>query len=216
MLNRNNHIIPFKIKIAAWFILLCAGLQFGFNIPQAENHQPDHCYIHNTTVSNGEKLVFKAYYNWKFIWIPAGEAEFLFSETDDTYVITVTGKTYKSYDAFFKVRDFFQSEIDKNTMYPRRFVRIVEEGNYRRFDSLVFDQVRKKAVSFNGTNRATAVRKNISLQDCTHDLLSVFYFLRNIDVSKYHPGQMIPTKILLMRRSILSKCDMMGNLTILV
>jgi hypothetical protein len=196
MLIRNNHIIPFKIKITAWFIFVCAGIQLGFNILHAGNHQTDHCYMHNTSVSNGEKLVFKAYYNWKFIWIPAGEAEFLFSETDDTYIITVIGKTYKSYDAFFKVRDFFQSEIDKNTMYPRRFVRFVEEGNYRRFDSLVFDQLRRKAVSFNGTSRTTTVRKNISLQDCTHDLLSVLYFLRNIDVSKYDPGEMIPTKIL--------------------
>ena len=34
------------------------------------------CSIENVSFTSGEKLVFKAYYNWKFIWIPAGEAVF--------------------------------------------------------------------------------------------------------------------------------------------
>ena len=81
-------------------------------------------------------------------------------------------------------------------MYPKYFVRIVEEGNYRKFDSLVLHQDQLTAISFNGKSRNTAKRKVINIQQCTHDLLSVLYFMRNMNVSKFKPGDMIPTKIL--------------------
>ncbi len=154
------------------------------------------CRILNTAVQSGEKLVYKAYYNWEFVWIPAGEAEFVLLDKGDSYHITVTGKSYKSYDIFFRVRDYFHSVIDKKTMLPRSFVRIVEEGKYRRFDSLSFDQQKLSAISYNGETRETAIRRNISLPECTHDLLSVLYFLRNMNVTEYKPGDMVPTQIL--------------------
>ena len=154
------------------------------------------CIIENTAFKGGEKMVYKAYYNWQFVWIPAGEAEFNIKENKDTYEITVVGKTYRSYDAFFRVRDYFHSVIDKKTMYPRYFVRIVEEGKYRKFDSLIFRQDQLTAISFNGRTRETAKRKTIIIHQCTHDLLSVLYFMRNINISNYKPGDMIPTKIL--------------------
>ncbi len=154
------------------------------------------CRIANTAIKGGERIVYKAYYNWKFIWVPAGEAVFNIKENKDTYVITVVGKTYNAYDPFFKVRDYFYSEIDKNTMYPRNFVRIVEEGDYRKFDSLSFNQHSRYAVSYNGKTRETAQKKYIATQDCTHDLLSVLYFMRNTQVSQYKAGDYIPTRIL--------------------
>jgi hypothetical protein len=153
------------------------------------------CIIENTAFKGGEKMVYKAYYNWQFVWIPAGEATFQITESKDNYDITVIGKTYKSYDPFFKVRDYFHSIIDKETMYPKTFVRIVEEGKYRRFDSLSFIQ-QQYAVSYNGKTRETVVRKVVPLQQCTHDLLSVLYFMRNINVSDHKPGDLIPTRIL--------------------
>jgi hypothetical protein len=36
----------------------------------------------------------------------------------------------------------------------------------------------------------------ITLPECTHDLLSVLYFMRNINVSQHRPGDLIPTRIL--------------------
>lgn len=185
----------------SWPLSICLAIIFSIihigSVKLTDEEQYfDRCHQNNTAINSGEKLVFKAYYNWKFIWIPAGEAEFRFLEKGNSYSITVIGKTYKSYDSFFKVRDYFHSEIDKNTMFPRRFVRIVEEGNYRRFDSLEFDQNKRKAISYNGETRLTAKRKTVELADCTHDLLSVLYFLRNTDVSKYKPGDLIPTIIL--------------------
>ncbi|MBC7884691.1 MAG: DUF3108 domain-containing protein [Saprospiraceae bacterium] len=187
------------MKCIKYIVLLAfVALVFLFTGAKEPTDIPDYddCVIENTAFRAGEKIVYKAYYNWKFVWIPAGEAVFDIKENKEHYEITVIGKTYKGYDAFFRVRDYFHSVIDKKTMYPKYFVRIVEEGNYRKFDSLVLHQDQLTAISFNGKSRNTAKRKVISIQECTHDLLSVLYFMRNMNVSKFKPGDMIPTKIL--------------------
>ena len=155
----------------------------------------DDCTIENTCFTSGEKLVYKAYYNWKFIWIPAGEAEFYVKENKFDYEVKVIGKTYESYDNFFKVRDYFYSKIDKKTMFPKNFVRIIEEGDYRKFDSISFNQESRKAYSYNGKTRHSAVKKEVNFDRCMHDLLSVLYFMRNIKVENYKKGEFIPTKV---------------------
>ena len=75
-------------------------------------------------------------------------------------------------------------------------MRIIEEGDYRKFDSIAFDQVRQKAYSFNGKTRATAKMQEVNYGSCMHDLLSVLYYLRNIDVDQYKKGSYIPTQVL--------------------
>ncbi len=179
------------------FIIIVSTALLMLSAATNKNHVlDDDCTIVNTAIKGGERMVYKAYYNWKFVWIPAGEAEFHIKENNETFEITVKGKTYKAYDSFFRVRDYFHSVIDKNTMYPRYFVRIVEEGDYRKFDSIVFNQDQQYAISFNGKYRESAVRKRIPLNQCSHDLLSVLYFMRNTDIKKNKVGNRIPTRIL--------------------
>lgn len=177
-------------------IIVVSGLLLMSATHQYFNDPEDLCSITNTAFKDGERIVYKAYYNWQFVWIPAGEAEFNIKENKESFEITVIGKTYPAYEAFFRVQDYFHSVIDKNTMYPKYFVRIIEEGNYRKFDSISFNQDQKYAVSFNGTTRKMAVPHRINLNTCTHDLLSILYFLRNTDISRYKVGDKIPTRML--------------------
>lgn len=177
-------------------LISCIGTIMKPNPEVGISSENSYCNIQNTAIAGGERMVYKAYYNWEFVWIPAGEAVFHIRETKNNFEVTVTGKTYAAYDPFFRVRDYFHSVIDKNTMHPRYFVRIVEEGSYRKFDSIVFNQNSRNAISYNGKNKATAQRKEIALPECTHDLLSVLYFMRNINIAQHRPGDLIPTRIL--------------------
>lgn len=161
-----------------------------------KNLEAAYCNLENSSFKVGEKLVYKAYYNWQFVWVPAGEAIFQVQENNDFYEIIVTGKTYPSYDYIFKVRDYYYSKIDKKSLLPNNFVRVVEQGNYRKFDSIAFDHTKKKAYSFVGKNRKSAVKKEISFEYCIHDLLSVLYFMRNINVTNHRVGDYIPVKML--------------------
>jgi hypothetical protein len=149
------------------------------------------CAKENTSFSDGEELIYKTYYNWKFVWIPAGEVRFRISENEDQYIIEAVGKSYSSYDNFFRVNDFYSTKIDKETLVPLTFVRYIEEGNYRKFDSLYFDQKNENLISFNGTTKATAISKTFEIDPCTLDLLSVLYSLRNTNVDEYKPGEFL-------------------------
>ena len=76
--------------------------------------------------SPGEQLKYKAYYNWGFIWLYAGDVTFSvkFSEkSKEIYFFTVIGKTRKGYDWLFKVRDKFESTAFAASLAPISYSR---------------------------------------------------------------------------------------------
>ncbi len=153
------------------------------------------CDIQNVAFQPGEKLVYKVYYNWQFIWIPAGEVSFEIFETDSTYQMLTLGSTYSSYDSFFKVRDRFESTIDKSTMLPTTFVRDISEGNYMRYDSVVFDQVNKTATEYIGKYKSNIKRHDFSFKSCVQDMVSIMYYLRNIDDAYIQEDAALPISV---------------------
>ena len=149
--------------------------------------QNDFCSTRNTSFKDGEKLMFRVYYNLNFVWINAGNAYFL-AESDEmsghkVYHITGDGKTAKSYEWVYKVKDKYETYIDKETMLPIRFVRNVNEGGFKINQDVAFDHKKGKAVSG---------KKTYEMPKCTQDVLSAIYFARNIDYNKYKPGDKIP------------------------
>jgi len=159
-------------------------IAFSFPPPEVDYE----CAKENTSFTDGEELIYRAYYNWKVVWIPAGEVRFRVYEEEDEYRLEAVGKSFSSYDNFFRVRDYYSTTLDKESLRPKTFVRYIEEGNYRKFDSLYFDQKHQRVMSFNGKTKETAVSEVFEIDPCTLDLLSVMYSLRNTDVESYAPG----------------------------
>lgn len=155
----------------------------------------DQCSITNTTFEGGEKLVYKMYYNLGLLWVPAGEVIFQVTESDNQYELKAIGKTSSSYEKIFKVNDYFYSKVDKNTLLPSNFVRIVEEGKYRLYDSIAFDQQKNVAVSYHGKTRKTASQQTHQLNQCMQDMVSNIYFMRNLETSDMKKGDKIPVKM---------------------
>ena len=54
-------------------------------IPMNEPVKDDRCVAQNNTFIDGETLVYKLYYNWKLVWIPAGEVKFTVREGQEYY-----------------------------------------------------------------------------------------------------------------------------------
>lgn len=149
------------------------------------------CAPQNTSFTDAETLTYKAYYNWQFVWIPAGEITFTIKEDSSHYNIMAIGKTYRSYNAFFRVNDYYATKIDKETMLPSSFVRRIEEGKYRKFDSLTFDHKYMQVHSLNGKTEEVAKAKTFEIDSCALDLISVMYTLRNINVDEYKEGDFL-------------------------
>ena len=156
----------------------------------------NNCSIQNEAFSGGEHLVYKMYYNLGFIWVPAGEVVFTVEEKPTTYEMKAIGKTYKSYDKIFRVNDYFCSSVNKETLFPKNFVRIIEEGSYRIFDSIAFDQTRNVAVSFHGTKREDAKPRVHQLDQCMQDIVSNIYYMRNLNTDGMKKGDKMAVKML--------------------
>lgn len=148
----------------------------------------------HATFNSGEKVVFDAYYNWGFIWLHAGEA--MFSASDTTYKNTgaykmkATGITFNGYDRFFKVRDTLISVVDKETLNPLWFTRRTNEGKYSA--TLTYDFNHDTNI-VHGTKESGGNTKHAQyyLPENTRDLISVIYYLRELDVKNMQKGDRI-------------------------
>jgi hypothetical protein len=157
----------------------------------------DECYTENRSFTKGERIVYKVYYNWNFVWLSAGEVTFQVDENENEYKISATGKTYSSYEWFFKVRDYYFTYIDKETLLPHTFIRDVKEGGYTLYDKVKFDQSSAKGTSFRGKTRDVAKLNTFEFDNCMHDVLSLIYKMRNLDFDHIQEGGVIPVQMFL-------------------
>jgi len=174
-----------SIRKSVLLVCLSAVLLVGsFNASVAQN---DFCSARNTSFKDGEKLTFRVFYNMGFVWINAGNVNFRTDVEDlkgrKVYHITGEGKTAKSYEWVYKVKDKYETYIDKETMLPLKFVRHVNEGGFKIDQEVTMNHAKGEAISD---------KKVYSIPKCTQDVLSAIYYARNIDYSKYKPGDKIP------------------------
>ena len=167
-------------------------LSFTFSTKAVNPYQ---CDTENVSFAGGEKLVYKLYYNLGLLWIPAGEVTFTVRENKENYELKAIGKTYKTYESIFKVNDYFYSKIDKKTLLPQNFVRIVHEGNYTLYDSIRFDQKNNLAFTYHGKSKSEAKSSVHKFNTCMQDMMSNLYYMRNIDLSEMKKGDKIGTKM---------------------
>ncbi len=159
------------------------------------NYSP--CYGENEAFTGGEKLTYKLYYNWGLVWLSAGEVVFTVDDMEDRYHLKAVGRTYKSYEWFYKVRDVYESEIDKTSLLPFWGMKDIKEGGYERYDMLTFDRLNNKVISDRGKTKEKTKITEFDVPSCTHDILSCIYQLRTTDVSGIEEGDELPINFFL-------------------
>jgi hypothetical protein len=159
------------------------------------------CTNINTNFSPGEELTYVISYNWFIIWTEVGEVKLTIENSDyngiPTYKATGYGNTYENWDWFFKVRDKYQCQIDKQTMKPLYFRRDIHEGNYNRYEYYDFNWIKNSAISIHKTNLNPERTDTIKINDCIFDVLSAFMYARNINFNIYKIGDIIPVSVVL-------------------
>lgn len=199
---KKNHWIKTCLGMAIFLVISAFAPSSIGGQKQANDPGFGGCSMDNTAFDVGEEITYKLYYNWNFIWIPAGEVVFKVKDFNNQYHLSVVGKTYSSYEWFFKVRDYYDTYVDKETLLPTVSIRDVTEGGYTLYDKVHFDQKKKKATSVRGRTIDTIKENNkFDLEDCTHDILSIIYHARNIDYNQYESGQKFPIKLFMDKKS---------------
>jgi hypothetical protein len=97
-----------------------------------------------------------------------------------TYRLVVDAQTSGTFDIFYKIRDHYDSYIDRTDLTPYFYQENIREASYRRTDKARFNQDGKKVVATKGTFSTPTTQ--------TFDLVSAYYFARSLDVSKLKIG----------------------------
>lgn len=130
----------------------------------------------------GETLQYKLRYGF----ITAAEATIKVTNSDlvfdnkPTYKLSVDAQTSGTFDVFYKIRDHYDSYIDKKDLLPYFYQENIREASYKRQDKARFNQDAKKIVSNRGNFNTPTTQ--------TFDLVSAYYFARSLDISKLKVG----------------------------
>jgi hypothetical protein len=158
----------------------------GF-INQPKQQNEEFCGINNNAWQSGEWVNYHVYYTLAGIYIYGGQANFNIRLSEynkkPAYHIIGDGKTNSFFDGFFKVRDKYESFIDTGSLKPFKFIRNIIEGDFKKSETVIFNQQANTATSQGGT---------FKVSECVQDVLSSVYYARNIEFDKYKPGDKIP------------------------
>lgn len=157
----------------------------------------------------GEEVKYNVFYTVGGAWTSTGSATFKTQSSTyngrPVFHVIGTGATYSSYDWIFKVRDRYESYIDKEKLVPLRFKRDVSEGKTKFTNDITFNHSNQTAKS-NG--------KTFKIEQCTQDVMSAVYFARNIDFSKYSVGATIPFTMFIDDELFSLKIKYLGKTTV--
>jgi len=159
------------------------------------------CQVQNKAFKDGEKATYIAYYQLGPIWVDAGEVEFETTlekfGSKPCYHFKGTGKTYPSYDNFFKVRDRFEAWVDTASLKPYRYVRDTDDGGFKNYNDNYFNYKSGWVKSYRKLNSDKPQTDSTQIIDCTFDVLSMIYASRNVDFAGMKVNDSIPISLFL-------------------
>ena len=147
---------------------------------------------------SGEKMYFTMHYNWGMVDSDIGSAVVSLDEVpfngQQAYCCRVTGKTTKLFDVFFKVRENFASWFSVENLRPLKFTRDTQEGKYVAKNTYVYNwSAAEPYISADVYSSSRGQRHlELPLTPCTFDLPALFFYARNIDMSKVEAGKKYP------------------------
>lgn len=130
----------------------------------------------------GETLTYRLHYGF----VDAGRAVLEVKNEDKKFLnrssfhVVGLGTSTGAFDWFFKVRDRYESFIDREALVPYVFLRNVDEGGYKIKQTYVYNHHKKEVITEG---------KKYKVPHGVQDMISAFYYARNLDFSEAKEGQ---------------------------
>lgn len=183
------------MKYFIFFLLFSLGM-----MAQTKSAEP--------AFTDGEWLRYKMSYSG---FLRAGTAELQLKEADlngkKVYHAIGKGWTSGMIKWFFEVDDNYQSYFSKDSVYPLLFKRKIFEGGYRKHVNTTFKHDSKKALVQDFLKKKDTLIGFNNVQD----MLSSFYYLRNLDVTQLKPGDEIKLNMFLDAKTYNFKLKYVGE-----
>lgn len=159
----------FYTFITLWICSM--GLTMGQTLP----------YLSQPTYQAGEHLTYKLKYGILSVatgTLKVEKSKLRFSNLN-AFHLSAFGQTSGIFSVY-KVRNKYDSYIDGNTYLPYLYIEDIHEGSYTREEYATFDHRNKKVSGKKGTFTSPTAQ--------FFDLLSAYYFSRNLDLSSVKKG----------------------------
>lgn len=142
----------------------------------------------------GECISYDLYFNWKFVWIKCGTAEYSTNTSsykgNKAYHTHLLFKTNKKFDGIFTLRDTLNSYITPE-LVPLYYNKASLEGKRHRFEEVWYSYPEGKCnVKLRYINPDyKELTGNKTSNDCIYDMLSLFAIARTYNASTFKVGQ---------------------------
>lgn len=158
-------------------ILLCTFLLITINLFADQPEKSDSVFIPPYPLTShhayqaGEYLTYTLSYGF----VTGGKAYLTVKDTtinnQKLHHVVARGKTVGLADVLFKVRDSYESFINKNTQLPVKAIRNIREGRYRYYNEVMYLRDSSQVIS-----KKTGIH---NVQEGILDIVSAFYFARS-------------------------------------
>lgn len=195
------------MKTSLKYIAVVTLVVFNFSFTQKVNDGFKFRKQSNTAFTFGEKLEYRVHYGWLNAASITMRIEDTVTQVDNrsTYRIVAKGKTKKSFDWMYTVRDHFESYVDSVGMAPLKYFKTVREDNYRDKDLVYYNHKDKKL---------RGLKKDMDMPEYVQDIVSGTYYARTIDFSNAYVGKTYPLDIYLDQKIYNLKFKYLGKETI--
>ncbi|HRG01594.1 MAG TPA: DUF3108 domain-containing protein [Bacteroidia bacterium] len=138
--------------------------------------------VQNEAFKAGEILSYRLHYGVMDAGVILMEVKPEVLEVAGRKVYHIVGNGYSqgAFDWFFKVRDRYETFMDKDALLPWMFVRRVYEGGVTINQDYKFNHYTNKVDVGSG--------EKVEIPEGTQDMISAFYSARNIDLSNAKEG----------------------------
>jgi hypothetical protein len=136
----------------------------------------------NIAFKEGEILTYRMHYGAINAGVAILEVKPNLIEVNGRKLYHIVGRGYTTgtTDWFYKVRDRYETYMDKDALLPWMFVRRVDEGGYKFSQDYMFNHYTKKVDIGNG--------EKYDVPSGVQDMVSAFYTARNLDLSHAKEG----------------------------
>ena len=155
-------------------LLVFTGFKFSFSqtLP----------YLKEPTFKEGEKLSYKLRYGMLSAAngvLSVNKSKLQFSNKN-TFHLSAYGQTSSAFSLLFTVKNKYDSYIDGNTFQPYLYTEDIKENSYTRKEYATFDHRNHTVKGAKGTFKSPSSQ--------LFDLVSAYYFARNLDLSTLKSG----------------------------
>lgn len=154
----------------------------------------------NKYIKSGENLTFIASFSVSGIMTDIAEVKMITStvktKTRELLRLKCTASTYSNWDAFFKVRDLYESYVNPITLLPSLFKRSIDEGGYKKQIKYLFKRNSNIAISTLNKKGRKDFKTNVPIDNSTLDIVSSIYNIRTLDYDNMSIGKIINKQLI--------------------